>query len=271
LCLLAVNFHSGRHGERLLLDEYSLPLKSLKGAMTLGIVLVVLAVFGWQTWAQHRSLRAADQWVRERSHLLRGDLEEGQFSLLQRALEASSWNDRAYILKASAYEEAGAAGGGLLQLFKRRGFIEQARLAALEAIRLRPLEATYWASLGRIETVARNRAAAERSFQHALKLAGANANIRRDYGNSLLFAGEIERGADLLASARKIATNLNLRDLLDTLARYTNDQNVWQRLVPDEPADLRTYAAFLGSRGLAGLESEALKRATALEQSPNRH
>ncbi len=271
LCLISVNHHQGRRGERFLLEDHHLPLTRVKGVAAFGAILLAIAVLAHQAWAQYQSLSATDQWARERIYLLRGDPEESQFDLLQRALAWSPWNDRAHFLKANAYEAATAGGGGILQLFKTRGFIEQARLAVLEAIRLRPLQAAYWAALGRIETTARNKEASERAFQHALKLAGSNASIRRDYALCLLFSGDTQRGAEQLASARIFGPGLNLRDMLETLVKYTNDHRIWQTLVRNEPGDLKKYAAFLGSRGYSDRAAEVLKQAETLEKTPGRN
>ena len=271
LCVLAVNFHFGRHGGRSLLEERALRLRGPGGIMALAAVLIGLAGFGRQVWVQYQSVRAAEQWSRDKVYLLRGDREESQFALLQGAVESLPWNDRAYFLKASAYEAASAGSVGLLQLFERRGFIEQARIAVLEAIRGRPLQAAYWAALGRIETAARKKEAAELAFQQALKLAGSSATIRRDYALSLLSSGAAQRGAEQLAIARIFGPNLTLRDLLETLAKYTNDERIWQTPVREEPGDLRIYAAFLGSHGLPQRGAEILKQAAALENAPGRN
>ena len=63
--------------------------------------------------------------------------------------------------------------------------------------------------------------------------------------------------------------NVNLREWLDLLAKYTDDPTVWENLVHRTLEDLKTYGDFLASRGLTELATKIRKEVQLLETSPS--
>ena len=147
--------------------------------------------------------------------------------------------------------------------------LEQALKAILEAIRRRPVEALYWAALGRIESGLMNEEQSDQAFRHALNLARTNGRIHRDYGLSLLYRGDIQQGSTELALARHYIPNVNLREFLTLLAKYTDAPGVWENLVYHTAEDQKIYADFLASRGLNELAAKIRKELQVLQTSPS--
>ncbi|PYV29680.1 MAG: hypothetical protein DMG09_29455, partial [Acidobacteria bacterium] len=267
LCFLVVNIRGGRHGAQFLTEVRHISLRSARGVIVLVALLLAAGLFVQQAWTHYQSLRSMEHWSRSKFYL-HGDPEESQFAFLNEAIRQCSWNDRAYFEKASAYESAGVS-GGIAGIFKKNRMLEQASKTILEAIRRRPLEASYWAALGRIESGLMNEEQSDQAFRQALKLARTNGRIHRDYGLSLLYRGEIQRGPTELALARHHMPNVNLREWLDLLAKYTDDPTVWENLVHRTLEDLKTYGDFLASRGLTELATKIRKEVQLLETSPS--
>jgi len=267
LCFLVVNIHGGRHGAQFLTEVRHISLKSARGVIVLVALLLAAGFFVQQVWTHHQSLRSMDHWSRS-SFYLHGDPEESQFALLNEAIRQGSWNDRAYFAKAMAYESAGEA-GGIAGIFKKNQMLEQASKAILEAIRRRPAEALYWAALGRIESGLMNEEQSDQAFRHALNLARTNGWIHRDYGLSLLYRGDIQQGSTELALARHYIPNVNLREFLTLLAKYTDAPGVWENLVYHTAEDQKIYADFLASRGLNELAAKIRKELQVLQTSPS--
>jgi O-antigen ligase len=266
LCLLAINFHKGKHGERFLLEVLRFPVRSIAGISIVCAALALSGLLAQQSWARYQSLNQEQLWVLENPFLPRAVPSQKDLALLEAAQRWSDKNDRAYFLEASVYESA-AAGKGFLQLFKKDEMLALAEKSLARAIQLRPADGRYWATLGRIETARQRFDLSDRAFQHAIGLAGLDASIRRDYAIALVMAGNPQAAAAQFTIARNYAPSLSLMEMLEALTLRTSDTRIWQSIVRYQPQDLRIYSDFLRNHGLTIMadqfraESEQLAKA----------
>jgi hypothetical protein len=233
-------------------------------ALLSSATLLVL-LFGAQCWRHYQSRRLVAEWTAIRPFLGQGNPEENRYTLLAEASRWSPCNDHAHSLKAMDCETV-AAEKGLFQYFDKQKLLGIAEREILEAIRLRPAEARYWAALGRIEQGLAKPQAAGTAFLQAVSLASSNGLIQRDYGFFLLLQGDVRGAAERFVAARTYYSFLDLRPMLDWLGARTQDRRLWRSLVRNQPQDLRTYAEFLRARGLTDLANQAQLEAEALEQ-----
>ncbi len=109
-------------------------------------------------------------------------------------------------------------------------------------------------------------------YGRAARLTGHNSRIHFEVGKVLLgrwpalAPDEREFAVDILRRTLAGGDLERLREVLETWALEVDDDELIDRLLPDDPAALRAYARFLGERGLS-LEKrhEALARAERLE------
>lgn len=109
-------------------------------------------------------------------------------------------------------------------------------------------------------------------YRRAAELTGHNSQIHFDAGKILLgrwdglAPGERDFVVGLLKSSLAVKGEEGLLDLLETWSLSTRDPGLIDRILPDDPASLRTYARFLGERSLSLEDRQmALARAEALE------
>ena len=266
LCLMAINFHRGKHGNRFLLESRIIPVRSIAGAGVLLVALALAGVIAQRSWARYESLRIQQQWAKDNPYLPRTVPNQKILDPLSQALRWAPDNDRVYFLQASVYESAASA-KGFLQLFKKREMLAQAEEALAQAIQLRPAEAHYWATLGRIEMARQRPDLADKAFLHAVQLARSDGLIHRDYATALLVAGNPRAAAARFTVARNYAASLSLIDMLEALASQTNDTHIWQSIIRYQPEDLKTFAAFLQRRGLTSMAEQFRAEAEQLEKA----
>jgi len=266
LCLMAINFHKGRHGDRFLLESRHIPVRSLSGFTVISISLALAAGIAVRSWNRYESLKSQQEWVRDNPRLPRTVPDQDMLAPLTTALRRAPGNDSAHFLKASAYESAASA-RGFLQLFKKGEMLTLAEGELSRAIQLRPAEARYWATLGRIEMARRRDDLAEKAFQHAVRLAPADGVVHRDYGIALLVTGKIQAAAAQFSIARNFSANIPLRELLEALGSKTDDMRIWQSIVRYHPADLKVFASFLDARGLGAMASQYRTEAEQLDKA----
>jgi O-antigen ligase len=266
LCLLAINFHKGKHGERFLLEVLRFPVRSLAGISIIGATLALSGLVAQRSWARYLSLKNEQQWVLENPYLPNTVPGQKEIALLAAAQRWSDKNDRAHFLEASVYESA-ASGKGFLQLFKKDEMLALAEQSLARAIQLRPADARYWATLGRIQMARQRFDLSDKAFQHALSLARLDALIHRDYAIALVMAGNPQAAAAQFTIARNYAPNLSLMDMLEALSLRTNDTRIWQSIVRYQPQDLRVYSDFLRSRGLAAMADQFREEADQLAKN----
>jgi tetratricopeptide (TPR) repeat protein len=265
LSLIIVNHRGGEHGEQYLVTVHSVPLRRLKGVAALSSAGLLALCFGVQCWRHYQSRRLTAQWTAAKPFMERRDPDERSFALLTEASRWAPWNDHTHYLQAIGYESA-AAGKGLFQFLEKQRLLDHAQGEILEAIRLRPVEARYWAALGRIEQGLTHPQISERAFRQAISLASGDGLIQRDYGFFLLLEGNVRGAASRFVAARTYYPYLDLRPMLDAMGSRTDDPRLWRSIVRNQPQDLRVYADFLESRGLTGLGNEVRLEAEALEQ-----
>ena len=243
IALLCISTHRGERFDTFLLHVSSIPLWSRRGltaatcALATAGLLFAGALSEWRT-----------AWI--------GTPAQGA--------RTSSWNDPAHFRFALECE-AQAAAKGLLQFRERSDLLLTAEQSLLEAIMVRPSQASYWAALGRVRASRQKPDAAEASFRIAAELAPLNGFVHRDYAIFQLRQGQIEAGVSRLSLARVCAESLSLKELLEIVASRTGDTNEWHRLVRWQPGDLRTYADFLKGRGLTDEARAAEDAAHQLE------
>ena len=109
-------------------------------------------------------------------------------------------------------------------------------------------------------------------YRRAAELTGHNSQIHYDVGKVLLgrwetlAAGEKDFAIGILKSSLAGKSEDRLPDLLETWSLSSRELSVIEAVLPADAGSLRTYARFLGERGLS-LEARrsALARAEALE------
>ncbi|HYK88521.1 MAG TPA: O-antigen ligase family protein, partial [Acidobacteriota bacterium] len=257
--------HRGQRGKEFAIEVKRYPLWSGKAIAVLAAVLIVTLLLGRQAWCRYQSLRFTAQWTSNKPFLLRGDPDDSQLGLLSDAAHWAPWNDGVHYLESFTYE-ASAGGKSVFQELDRRLLLAHAEREILRAICLRPAEGRYWAALGRIDQGMAKGEISERAFLQAIKLAGTDGFIQRDYGFHLLSKGDFQGAAERFVLARRQSQSLDLRPMLEGLVSRTSDQRVWRSIVRSEPQDLRTYAAFLNSRGFVNLAIQVSGEADALDR-----
>jgi hypothetical protein len=80
--------------------------------------------------------------------------------------------------------------------------------------------------------------------------------------------GSIRAAASRFSLARTYVPGLSLREMLEALSTQTSERGVWESIIKYEASDLKEYADFLASRGLADLGEQFLKQAGELERRP---
>jgi len=266
LCLLAINFHKGKHGERFLLEILRIPVRSIAGIAIVCAALALSGLLAQRSWARYQSLKSEQAWALANPAVRVNVPDRKDIALLSEAQQWSDKNGRAYFLEASVYESA-ASGKGFLQLFKKDEMLAQAESSLARAIQLRPTDARYWGTLGRIETARRRFDLSDRAFQQAISLAPLDASIHRDYAISLVVAGNPQGAALQFTIARNYAPNLPLAEMLEALALRTNDTRVWQSIVRYQQQDLKVYSDFLRNRGLTIAADQFLRESEQLAKS----
>jgi O-antigen ligase len=254
--LLAAGIHRGERYDSLLYRTFSIPLPS---ALALGVFLGSLVLSGTLagcSWMRQRSVLEAERETAGRA--------EAGIEALQRVARVSPWDDRLQSLISSRYENRAAA-AGLFRLAERRQLLDSARSSICNALGLRPVEASYWTSLGRIEAGLQNRKAAGAAYEQAVRAQPANGPAQRDYGLYLLREGDVQAGLARLSLARKYSPALGLGQLLELVSGHTGDVASWRKLVRYDPDDWRTFSEFLEARGLAEESRQALKISEALK------
>lgn len=265
LCLVAINFHKGKHGDRFLLESFRIPTRSIAGAAVIVCSLALAGLVTMRSWARYESLRSVEQWTKDHPYLPQNVPQPELLEPLERAARQASANDRAYFLQAAVYESAASA-KGFLQLFKRGEMLAKAEQALAQAIQSRPTEARYWAALGRIELARQHTELAEKAFQHAVYLRQSDGVIHRDYATALLVAGKPQAAAAQFTIARNYSPSLPLVEMLDALASHTSDTRIWQSIIRYQADDLKTFAAFLSGQGLTSLSDQFSAEAADLEK-----
>jgi O-antigen ligase len=266
VAIVAINYHRGQGGERLSLEIAKFPASNRKAIALICILVVSLGLISYRGWIRFHSIRLQEQWSRERPFLLQGDPDETKLALLTESYNADGWNDNAHYLKARAFE-SGTSGAGILQLFKNRKLLDSARNELLQALNLRPSEASYWSTLGRIEMAAMNLDAADRAFAHAIMYSSNDGYIQRDYGFFLLAKGNVTEAASRFALARTFTPSLDLEQMLKWLGAKTGDRRLWESIVRHQVPDLRTYGRFLQDRGMKEDGLHYLEEADIMEKA----
>ncbi len=266
LCLIAINFHKGKHGNRFLLESLRIPVRSIGGMAILLSTLILAGFIVQKSWVRYESLKSEQRWIRDNPYLPRTVPDQKLLEPLAQAVRRAPDNDHAYFLQASVYESA-ASVKGFMQLFKKGEMLTQAEEALGRAIQLRPASARYWATLGRIEMARERYDLAEKAFQHAVQLARSNALIHRDYAIALLVAGKPQAAAAQFTIARNYTASLPLTEMLEALASRTNDTRIWQSVVRYQPEDLKIFATFLRNRGLTSMADQFRMEAEQLEKN----
>jgi tetratricopeptide (TPR) repeat protein len=266
LCLLAINYHKGKHGERFLLETLRIPIRSAAGVAIVCAVIALSGLLAQRSWARYQSLKSEKGWVLANPFLPQHVPDPKDIALLSEAQGWSDKNDRAYFLEASVYESA-ASGRGFLQMFKKDEMLAQAERSLTRAIQLRPADARYWATLGRIEMARGRFNLSDRAFQHALSLARLDPAIHRDYAIALVMAGNPQNAALQFTIARNLAPSLSLAEMLEALALRTNDTRIWQSIVRYQPQDLKVYSDFLKDRGLTVMADQFRAESDQLAKS----
>ncbi len=269
-CLIAANSRgTPRAGERFLLNERRIPLRSWSAVRVIVAVLLLALLVGRQAWSHYQSQRLTTQWSLNKPFLVKQDPDESQFAQLSDAIRWSPWNDGPRSLRAMTCESA-AASKNLFEFFDKRRLLELAEKDILAAVILRPTEAGYWTMLGRIEQGLSRADISRAAFLHAIELAPNNGSLQRDYGLFLLSRGEAQGAAVRFARARHLSSYLELRPMLEAISSVTGDQRMWRSIVQEEPQDLRVYADFLASRGQMVLSGQILREAEILEKRSRR-
>jgi len=109
-------------------------------------------------------------------------------------------------------------------------------------------------------------------YERAARLAGHNSQIQYEVGRMMvglwpaLSAGQKDFAADILKKTLASGSEARLPGILETWLLQSRDQALIDRILPDDPGSLRTYARFLGERSLS-LEARrsALARAERLD------
>ena len=200
---------------------------------------------------------------------------EAKVRLLRRAGALFPWNDAAPFELGRAYFQQGAEALG--DPAARDRLFGLSLQSFLRSLRLNPASPAAHYELGQtllymnyLGLPAPLRYFDE--YRRAAELTGHNSRIRYDAGKVLLgrwadlTAGERDFAAGLLQSALAGRDEERLLDFLETWNVTLRDYGLAERILPADAAALRTYALFLGERGLS-LEARqaALARAEALD------
>jgi O-antigen ligase len=267
LCMVVLHHHESKQGERFLFEVRRLPVRSVGGISLLLLTLLGVCIFAQRAFSHFRGAQQALEWGKLQTRQNQKGSDQKRLSILSESLRWSPLNDRPHYLKAAAYE-AESAQKGLFQFALRHALLSKAEEEILEAIRLCPVQAHSWALLGRIEASLQNFEVSERSFRQALKLAGTDGFLHRDYGQALLLMGDVRAAASHFSLARAYVPGLSLHEMLEALSARTSERGVWESIIKYEASDLKEYADFLTSRGLADLAEQFLKQAGELERKP---
>lgn len=200
---------------------------------------------------------------------------EAKTGLLRRADALFPWNDAVPFELGKAYFAQGAEALGDPAVRDR--LFGQALGSFLRSLRLNPASPAAHFELGQtllymsylgLPTPLRY----FDEYRRAAELTGHNSQIRYDAGKVLLgrwqdlAPAEKDFAAGLLRSSLAGRDEDRLLDFLETWNIALRDYALAERVLPDDPGALRTYARFLGERGLS-LEARqaALAKAEALE------
>lgn len=248
-----------------MLEVVRIPVWSFRGTVLSISFLLAIGFFAYRAYAHCQSSHLEKQWDGIRPYPVQLTASEDRLTLLSASLRWSPLNSRAHYLKALSME-AGSARAGLFEFTLRQSLMASSETQILEAIRLEPANATYWALLGRLEAARQNFEISRFAFENALDLARTDGFIHRDFGIALIQQGDVRHAASRFLLARTYAPIIALEELLELLGRRTGDRTVWESIVKYEPSDLRIYADFLGRRSLPDLRAQFLKQAEALER-----
>jgi tetratricopeptide (TPR) repeat protein len=237
-------------------------LKKILLISGLAVLAALQAAFAWNArlcWRAKAAARDADEKVR----------------LLLRAQAVFPWNDAvAYELGQADFERGTEA---LADPAARDTLFRRAIDAYLRSLRLNPGSAAAHFALGQALLYADyvgqpTPLSYFEEYRRAAELTDHNSQIRYETGKVLLgrwdslSPGEKDFVAGLLKSSLAGNGVERLPDLLEAWNLAGRDTGLIERILPEEPEALRTYAAFLGERSLM-LEARqaALSRAEALE------
>jgi hypothetical protein len=249
LAIIVISYHPAQGGERLSLEFAEFPSSNPRAVALICVLILTSGLISYFGWVRLQSVRFQEQWSRERPFLTEGDPDETKLLLLSESLRTNKWNYNARYLKARFFE-SGTAGAGILQVFQKRKLLDSARNEILQALSLRPFEATYWSALGRIEAASMNLEAADLAFRQAIRFSSSNGYVQRDYGFFLLSKGNVMESASRFSLARTFATGLDLEQMLAWLSAKTSDRQLWESMIRHQASDLKVYGHFLQSRGL---------------------
>jgi tetratricopeptide (TPR) repeat protein len=200
---------------------------------------------------------------------------DAKIRLLRRAAAVFPWNEAVHFELGKLYFARGAE--ALESPAERDESFARSVASHLRSLRLNPASPAahfelaqtllYLSYLGRPTPVD-----SFGEYRRAAELTGHNSQIRYDVGKVLLGRWDIlgpeekEFAAGILAAALDGSGAERLPDLLETWSLSARDSALMDRILPEDPASLRTYAAFLGERALdPEARRMALARAEALD------
>ncbi len=250
------------HGHGLLPENLRLHLKKILSIAGLAVLVLLQAAVAWNARLYWRAKDAAAG-------------AEAKARLLARAEAVFPWNAAVpFELGKIDFERATEALGDPAArdaLFRRSvgSYLRSLRLdPASPAAHFELAQALlYMSYLGLPEPVGHFE-----EYRRAAELTGHNSQIHYDVGKVLLgrwetlAAGEKDFAIGILKRSLAGKSEDRLPDLLETWSLSSRELSVIEAVLPDDAGSLRTYARFLGERGLS-LEARrsALARAEALE------
>jgi tetratricopeptide (TPR) repeat protein len=237
-------------------------LKKILSIAGLAVLVLLQAAVAWNARLYWRAKDAAAG-------------AEAKARLLARAEAVFPWNAAVpFELGKIDFERATEALGDPVArdaLFRRsvRSYLRSLRLdPASPAVHFELAQALlYMSYLGLPEPVGHFE-----EYRRAAELTGHNSQIHYDVGKVLLgrwetlAAGEKDFAVGILKRSLAAKSEDRLPDLLETWSLSSRELSVIEAVLPADAGSLRTYARFLGERGLS-LEARrsALARAEALE------
>ncbi len=265
LAITITHLHRGSRADRFTLEEKAIPLFSAAGIAVLTTVAVLAGVLIIGGYRQCRAAMLEERWTAERPFVLTDDPDESQFERLNQALRLFPDRDSAHYLKAAACL-AGAEKRGFFEFPRRRELLDSAAQSIAQAIRVQPARSLNWATLAQIESSRNRFESAERAFRQAIKLEKTNGSYHRNYAKFLLLQNKFEQAVAHFNISRNYPGS-NLGEILEALAVRTQDRQIWQAVLKNQPQDFRIYAAFLSSRGMDELSRQAARQAEILEEA----
>ncbi|HMA53894.1 MAG TPA: hypothetical protein VKT17_05505, partial [Acidobacteriota bacterium] len=237
-------------------------MKKILSLAALAALVVLQAAFAWNArlWWRAKAVAAGpDEKIR----------------LLLKADAVFPWNDAVPFELGKAYFERGAEALG--DPAARDALFRRSIGSFLRSLRLNPGSPAAHFELAQTLLYASYAAlpapvAYFDEYRRAAELTGHNSQIHFDAGKVLLgrwdglAPGEKDFVIGLLRSSLAGKGDERLLDLLETWNLSNRDPGLIDRILPEDPVSLRTYARFLGERSLSLEDRQtALARAEALE------